>query len=347
MRTHVFMLQIGDRLITDTFNTVGLNILASGTILDADDIHKLTMHNIDYVDISVREPEFEEETYVIPSLFQVQALTFTDAVEGIKDIFHKAEKEGLIIEEEVDASFNPLINSFQEQKDVVALLLALNSKDDYTYQHSVQVGMLSYYLAKWLDKPESEALRIGKAGYLHDIGKSKVDSEILQKTDPLTNDELDEIKKHTIYGYEIIKHSFQDEPLALVALQHHERLDGTGYPLRKRDSELHSYSKIVAVADVYSSMISKRAFQDKRDLLYVLKELNSMSFGELDPKTTQVFIKHMIPNFIGKRVALSDGSRGTIIMTNPTDFFKPLIQVSETFIDLSHDSQLEITSIEI
>ena len=74
-----------------------------------------------------------------------------------------------------------MIESFQEEKDVVSLLLSLNSKDDYTYQHSVQVGMLSYYIAKWMNKSEKEALHIGKAGYLHDIGKSKIHSDILHK----------------------------------------------------------------------------------------------------------------------------------------------------------------------
>lgn len=87
-----------------------------------------------------------------------------------------------------------------------------------------------------------------------------------------------------------------------------------------KSTEIHSYSLIVAVADVYSAMISKRVYQDKRDLLFVLKELHRMSFGQLDPKITQVFIRNMIPNFIGKTVSLSDGRVGTIVMTNPTDF---------------------------
>jgi putative nucleotidyltransferase with HDIG domain len=342
------MLEEGDRLISDTFNKFGLNVLSSGTTLNSDDIKKLTMHNIDYVDISPRHTENKTDSEnIISPVFIEQALAFSDAIEGIKDIFHKAEREGVILQEDVDASFNPLIESFQQQIDLVSLLIALNSKDDYTYQHSVQVGMLSYYIAKWLGKSDSEALLVGKAGYLHDIGKSKIDDAILKKPARLTNEEFDEVKKHTIYGYEMIKQSFSEESLALVAFEHHERLDGNGYPMRKKGSAIHSHSRIVAIADVYSAMICNRVYQDKRDLLYVLKEINRMSFGELDPKTARVFIEHMIPNFIGKKVALSDGSLGTIIMTNPTDFFKPLIQIGEDFIDLSQDMHLEITSIEM
>ncbi|MNI37991.1 Cyclic di-GMP phosphodiesterase response regulator RpfG [compost metagenome] len=221
----------------------------------------------------------------------------------------------------------------------------MNSNDDYTFQHSVQVGMLSYYLAKWLDKSEEEALLIGKAGYLHDIGKSKIDQSILNKPSRLTADEFDEIKKHTIYGYDIIRHSYKDTGLAMAALQHHERMDGNGYPLRKKGLDIHPFARIVAVADVYSAMTSNRAYQKKKDLLYVLRELHRMSFGELDAEATQCFIKHMIPNFIGKKVNLADGRVGDIILTNPCDFFRPLIQIDSQFFDLSHETAIEIDSI--
>jgi putative nucleotidyltransferase with HDIG domain len=209
----------------------------------------------------------------------------------------------------------------------------------------VQVGMLSYYIAKWLELPEEEALLVGKAGYLHDIGKCKIDNEILKKPGRLSDTEFNEVKKHTVYGYEIIQQSFDNPALSLTALQHHERLNGKGYPMGIKNTEIHPYAKIVAVADVYSAMTSERIYQEKRDLLYVLKELNRMSFGELDPKATQVFIKHMIPNFIGKRVSLSDGRSGRIIMTNPTDFFNPLIQIDDEFIDLSNNPGIEIVTI--
>ncbi len=81
----------------------------------------------------------------------------------------------------IESAFNPMIESFQEEKDVVSLTAFFDSKDDYTYQHSVQVGMLSYYIAKWMNKSEKEALHIGKAGYFHDIGKSKIHPDILHK----------------------------------------------------------------------------------------------------------------------------------------------------------------------
>lgn len=349
MRIHVLQLIVGDKLISDSYNMVGLHLLSSGTVVDSGDILMLNRHNVEYVNIHPRGNEAvnELEEPTVRQANSKQLHSFNDAITGIKDLFAAVENGESIPNELIESAFNPMIDSFQEEKDVVSLLLSLNSNDDYTYHHSVQVGMLSYYIAKWMNKSEKEALHIGKAGYLHDIGKSKIHSDILHKPAKLTNDEYNEIQKHTIYGYEIIKKSLNDNTLALVALEHHERMDGTGYPLRKKSTEIHSYSLIISVADVYSAMICNRVYQQKRDLLIVLKELHRMSFGQLDPKITQVFIRNMIPNFIGKKVSLSDGRVGTIVMTNPTDFFRPLINIDNQFLDLSQLGDVEITKIAI
>lgn len=349
MRVHVLQLIVGDKLIADSYNLVGLNLLSSGTVLDAGDILMLNRHSVDYVDIAPRTSEIEAvvEEEPLHQANPLQVSTFNNAVEGIKELFSTVQDGGSISNETVESAFNPMIGSIQDEKDVVSLLLSLSSKDDYTLQHSVQVGMLSYYLAKWMNKSEKEALVIGKAGYLHDIGKCRIPLEILNKPAKLTKEEFEEVQKHTIHGYDIIRKSLKDDTLALVALQHHERMDGSGYPLRKFSNDIHSYSRIIAVADIYSAMISSRTYQERRDLLYVLKELHLMSFGQLDPKITQVFIRNMIPNFIGKKVYLSDGREGTIIMTNPTDFFRPLININGQFLDLSQLASLEITKIAI
>jgi putative nucleotidyltransferase with HDIG domain len=270
---------------------------------------------------------------------------FDAASDGIKDIFKLAIETGQIDDEQVMSNFNPLVDNFKQEKDVVSLLLTLNNKDDYTYQHSVQVGILSYYISKWMGSTEDAALLAGKAGYLHDIGKSNINITILNKPARLTVDEYEEMKKHTIYGYQIITKSMKQPELALAALQHHERLDGTGYPLKIKADKLHPLSKIIAVADTYSAMISTRVYQKERDMLHVLKELHRVSFTELDPEVCLIFIRNMLPHFIGKNVSLNNGEVGRIIMTNPTDFFRPLIKMDNQFIDLSLNRELQIDKI--
>lgn len=346
LRVHVLQISVGDRLLGDVFNSYGLQLLSAGTSLDREDIDKLAAHNVDYVDIIPHNDAVlaGDDTFAYYDGDSPQA-AFEGAIDGIKKLFESVREDGKLNEEEVALSFDPLVHHFQQEKDVVSLLLTLNSKDDYTYQHSVQVGMLSYYIAKWSGYSEQTALHVGTAGYLHDIGKSRIPSSILQKPGRLTDEEFAEIKKHTIYGHDILRASFADDELALVALQHHERLDGRGYPEGITDDRIHPMAKIVAVADVYSAMICNRVYQNKRDLLVVLRELHRMSFGELDPTAVHVFIAHMIPNFIGKKITLTDGRSGDIVLTNPSDFFRPLIKIEGTFYDLSHERNMEIASI--
>ncbi|SFI92753.1 HDIG domain-containing protein [Paenibacillus sp. UNC496MF] len=346
MHIHVTELQQGDRLIRDTFNSYGLHVLSAGKELNAPDIAKLFQHRIDYVDIETRsaeEPAIRTiESGLNPKWLPTVGPIYQDAVNGCEQLFRDAFQNGKIAEDDVVQTFQPLVDNFKMERDVVSMLLLLNTKDDYTYQHSVQVGMLSYYLASWLGYGEEAAVKIGQAGFLHDIGKCQIQDDILNKPDKLSRDEFETIKQHTVFGHRIIRESFGDSIAATVALEHHERIDGTGYPNCLPGSAMHPVSKIVAVADVYSAMISSRVYQKKRDLLYVLKELYRMSFSELDPETTHTFIRHMIPNFIGKRVELESGETGTIVMTHSSEYFRPLVRLGERFVDLTVERDYEV-----
>ncbi|MDQ8735727.1 HD-GYP domain-containing protein [Paenibacillus sp. LHD-38] len=330
----------------DTFNEYGLHVLSKGTVLNNQEISRLFQHRIDYVDIEQRVSDVAKgrtlESTVNPKWLPTVQPLYENAVKNFEGLFTKASADGKIDDAEVSNIFQPLLNNLQMERDVVSMLLLLNTKDDYTYQHSVQVGMLSYYLATWVGYTNEDAVKIGKSGFLHDIGKCRIDDLILNKPGKLTSEEYDEVKKHTIYGHEIISKSIDEPFAAFGALQHHERNDGSGYPNGLTGDEIHPVSKIIAVVDIYSAMISQRVYQQKRDLLFVLKELYKLSFKELDPFTTHTFIKHMMPNFIGKRVELVSGESGIIVMTHPTEFFRPLIQIGESFIDMATDRDYEI-----
>ncbi|MHA6483220.1 HD-GYP domain-containing protein [Paenibacillus sp. strain BS8-2] len=356
MRIHVADILDGDQLSHDIFNNYGLHVLSKGTKLYKNEISRLLQHHIDYVDIKDREiatstiESYNESNRTLEStvnpkwLPKVQPI-YENAVKRFEKLFENAFEQGIVHDSEVTEIMQPLLNNLQLERDVVSMLLLLNTEDDYTYQHSVQVGMLSYYLATWLGSSSEEAAHIGKAGFLHDIGKSKISGDILNKPGKLTAEEFDEVKRHTLYGHDIISDSFDNNDLALGALQHHERVDGSGYPHGLKGDEIHPISKIIAVVDIYSAMISARIYQKERDLLYVLKELHRLSFNELDPVTTHTFIKHMIPNFIGKKVRLNNKEFGVIVMTHPTEFFRPLVQTNEQFVDLTIERQYEIEHI--
>ncbi|MNC43233.1 Cyclic di-GMP phosphodiesterase response regulator RpfG [compost metagenome] len=197
----------------------------------------------------------------------------------------------------------------------------------------------------WLGYPKSERFEISKAGYLHDIGKSRVRLSIRNRVGQLNDEEEKELQKHTSAGYQIIRKSLRDHTTALVALQHHEREDGTGYPLGLHKDKIHPYAQIVAVANEFISKTFVSAEQPRRNFSTVLQEIYELGFGKLNEKPVQALIHNLLPNMIGKKVQLSNGHIGEIILNNPMDFFRPLVKVKETFIDLSKERNLNIREI--
>jgi putative nucleotidyltransferase with HDIG domain len=330
MKVHVMDLKPGDRLKTDTFNKIGLHVLPQGTTIRNEEIAVLIRHSIDYVDIENRN---------VSSLRDNMA----GALDMYESIFLEAATKGKFSQSMVDNTLKPLLEIMDKQRDVISLLLMLEH-DRNTYNHSLQVGLLSYYLAKWLGFTRVECYEISRAGYLHDIGKSQIPLSILKKK-VLTEDEREELKQHTSYGHDIIRESVVDRIAALVALQHHEFEDGSGYPQGLYHSKIHPYTRIVAVANHYMGMITASDLQPKQSHMTVLRKVHEMGFGKLHPKTVQVLIRNLLPNFIGKSVQLSNGESGVIIMNNPTDLFNPLIQVNKQFRDLSRERQITVEEV--
>ncbi|WP_244903459.1 HD-GYP domain-containing protein [Paenibacillus aquistagni] len=355
MRIQLTEVREGDILLRDIFNDHGTLVLSAGTILKAKDRGLLERHMIDQLDIierltpqysidSMAEAVVERHTSKNASKEQL-IHQYEAAIQHTNLIFESAAQDGMVEDEVIEQTYLPLLSQIEKERDVVSLMMLMNGEEDYTYQHSIQVSVLSFYLATWLGYSEENARRVGKAGYLHDIGKCMIDRKLINKPGALNDEEFDQIKQHTLFGQQIISNSFEDEWLSLAALQHHERMDGTGYPVGLTADRIHEVARIVAVADVYSAMISNRVYRKKQDLFSVLKEMNQMSYSLLDPHITHTFIRKMLPNFLSKRAKLSDGRVGIIIMNHHTEFFRPLIQLDQQFIDLSTNRSIEIEEI--
>lgn len=345
MRTHIMDLIHGDRLKSDAFNKVGLHVLPKGTRIGSEEIALLIRQNINYVDIDIRE--HDELTGPANKVDFSQRLreNFESTIQGYQSIFLEALTTGKFNQSMVDDKLQPLLETIDDRKDVVSLLLTLGRDDVNIYNHSLQVGLLSYYIATWLGYSKEEVYNISKAGYLHDIGKSQISQSIRNKAGQLSGEDLEEMRRHTKYGYDIIRNSMLDETTALVALQHHEYEDGSGYPLGIGKNEIHPYSQIVAVANVYVELTSSSEGHPKQSLITVLREVYGFGFGKLNERPVQALIHNLLPNFIGKNVQLSNGEMGTIVFNHPTDFFKPLVKVDDFFRDLSRERDIVIEEI--
>jgi HD-GYP domain-containing protein (c-di-GMP phosphodiesterase class II) len=237
----------------------------------------------------------------------------------------------------------PFIQQVSEKNDFYGVLAALQTKDDYTYRHNVAVGIISTLLGKWLKLKSEDLSMLTIAATLHDIGKMRIPDELLTRPGPLTDEEFQLMKRHTTYGYEMIRDTIGTNHLqALVALQHHERMDGSGYPFGVLGNRITDFSKIVAVADVFHAMTSDRYYRKASPLYEVLLQMEENVFGKLDPYICRVFINKLMQSMIGNEVELTDGRTGKIIMILATDPLRPLVNIDDDFIDLSKHRSIGI-----
>jgi HD-GYP domain-containing protein (c-di-GMP phosphodiesterase class II) len=162
---------------------------------------------------------------------------------------------------------------------------------------------------------------------LHDLGKTKIPDSILKKAGRLSAEEYSEMKRHTLLGYEMIGIlPGMTEQQALVALQHHEQEDASGYPFGVCGDKISHFSKIIAVADVFHTMVSERVYKKPIPLYQVFQEIYQRAFGLFDPIIVQCFITNVMNRMIGDPVLLSNGRVARIVLLHPDDLINPLVE---------------------
>ncbi|WP_018754651.1 HD-GYP domain-containing protein [Paenibacillus terrigena] len=242
--------------------------------------------------------------------------------------------------------FLPVMLQAADVTNVASLLAALQSKDDYLYRHLIGVGVIATLIGKWMGMNEGELSSLSMAALLHDIGKLRIPEEILNRPGKLTVEEQKLMRKHTIFGYKMLIETVGlNHRQMLVALQHHERQDGSGYPFGVGAAKIDIYSRVVAIADIFHALLSHRIYQSAHSFHDSLHQLKQNAFGTLDPQILGVFVHKLMLSLIGNKVVLSDGRIATIVMMNPIDPFYPLVQTDREFIDLSKGVHLKIKQI--
>ena len=239
----------------------------------------------------------------------------------------------------------PLIQDHRNIFRVIPEFYALMLIDDETFIHSVNVALISYLFGKWLGLSEDDKEVLLVSGLLHDIGKLKIKKGIIKKPGTLTDEEYEEMKRHAEYGYDILKNQKIDERIKLVALMHHERCDGSGYPQGLYGNQIEHFAKIVAIADVYDALTSNRIYRDGICPFEVIEIYENEGYHQFGVEYITPFLAQITETFIGATVCLSDGREGKIVMINEHRASKPIVQVDGIYIDLSRVKGLRIQSV--
>ena len=358
MRVTVQELQEGCILEADIFSKTNRPIFAKKTVLTEALIEVLKAFMINEVEV---EKTLVDGSRFSPSFISTGEYENEDKKEEIQlsftDLFLKSTLEykkeftswqaGLPIDiSKIRRLMLPLLEKIDDNPFEVFNLHRFSTMDTYLFQHPVAVGLISGYIGKKLDLEKGEWLQLALSGCLADCGMAKINPTILNKKTSLTVREYEEIKKHPVLSYKFVQNIAVLRKDAKVAiLQHHERLDGSGYPLKS--TKIHQYARIIAIADSFHAMTSERLYRNKQSPFKALEMILEDSFGKFDLPIVSSICSTIIHFSPGDKVKLSNGHVAEVLFADQKAPTRPLIKIESTgeILQLERNRQLYIDEI--
>ena len=324
-----------DQVVVDR---MGRNLIVRGAELDEyiiDSLLKMGIMAV-YIQDGEYEPEDPEKIASPAAKKQIEKLrtedrskvALSDSVrqrvsEGIQYMYSNTKDPQLASTTNSIAS--DLMDAIQNNDAVAIDINALKTSDEYTFKHSVDVATISMLLAKTLGLSSQQIYEIGVAGLMHDLGKTMIPLEILNKPGRLDDKEFEVMKQHPVFGYRIVKsHQEFNESVALAVLQHHEKINGKGYPLGANAQQINPYAKILSVADIYDALVTERPYKSAFSQRDAVEMIMSMT-AELDMNAMNAFLQSMILYPVDSIVELSNGEKARVVKNHPHYILRPTV----------------------
>ncbi|HEX3022150.1 MAG TPA: HD-GYP domain-containing protein [Lachnospiraceae bacterium] len=284
--------------------------------------HNLKRLGIDYIYVEDKASEGID----IPDPISVK--TRLECKETLRRTFEDFVSKGKLEVEQIHSSIETVINEILENQDVLIGLSDISSADEYTFAHSVSTTVYALLLARKLGYSKEMMDKLAIGTILHDIGKVYIDKDVIYKQGRLTEGEYEYVKNHTIFGYHALKKCRLISELSrIVSLTHHENMDGTGYPNGIMGKELHEFSRIVAIADVYDALTSSRCYRKRWTNQKAIEYLMKWSGTKFDTNLVGLFIQQVAVYQNGTMVKLSDGREAIVKDQNLGVPLRPIIRI--------------------
>lgn len=221
-----------------------------------------------------------------------------------------------------------LIEYIIDAGEVAHSLYDVKTYDNYTYLHSIDTGIMAAFIGLSMRLSEDDLKCLGLGAILHDIGKTRINCNIINKAGALTENEFTEIKKHPAYGAEILKNNYTiPEAVIKIVEQHHERVDGRGYPNGLKGNEVNKFANIVSVCDVYDAVSNDRSYRRKLKPNEAYELILAGSGSAFDEKVVSKFKETFAVYPLGSCLRLSNGVEGYVIKQNKNFPDRPLLRV--------------------
>lgn len=335
-------LQDGMRIDQSILDKTGRVLINRGTTLDEYMINSMLKLGIGGVYIgdglpdvppesNIKEPPvtketkhlIEQSTVADRNKVQLSQIVKERVNEGVQFIFSNTDSNTIV--STTDHIAKNLMKAISENDAIAVDIDALKVSDEYTFKHSVDVATMSMIIAKKHGFSNHEIYEIGVAGLLHDIGKTRIPNDILNKPSRLDDDEFTIMKQHALYGYQILKEKENiSDAIRLGVLQHHEKINGMGYPLGVPKEKICLYARILSIADIYDALVTERPYKkafSKRDAVEMLMAMTD----ELDISVMKSFLGSVILYPVGSLVELSNGEIAKVVENRPECILRPTV----------------------
>lgn len=357
-RIAVYQLVPGMKVAEDVYNYNRQLILPKGTILTDDIITRLEFYSIITIYVTDDEPvsspsegmsdsgesysqrlQATQEFKEFKQKYELETNDFRNALNDVVEKNTPLDTQALL-----DNVFN-LLNNSNGHLCLFDMLHNMREYSDSTFAHSMNVALICNTFAGWMHFSEEDTRTITLCGLMHDIGKLMVPLDILNKPAKLTDSEFNIIKKHPLNGYKILTSQNINPIVCAVALLHHEKCDGSGYPYGLKGDRLDRFSKMVTIADIYEAMTSARIYRGPLCPFKVVELFEEEGYQKYDTDYLLTFLSHIVNTYISYRVRLNNGQEGEVVFIHKHKLGRPTIKCGDEYIDLSTRPDLEIECI--
>ncbi|MCK8825682.1 HD-GYP domain-containing protein [Fuchsiella alkaliacetigena] len=311
----------GQKVARTIYNSEGNVLISAGMKLEKSYINRLQSLGI-------------ESIYIVPAEIPLVDVpdpisdeTRMEAVKTVREIIKKIKGEAAINSKKVQNMVSDIIDEILLDENKIVHLNDIRSYSDYIFHHSVNVAVLSLLIAMDFSYNREELRKLGLGALLHDVGMTFLDQELGEK-DKLSREEHSSFKEHTVYGYQTIKEIPGVHIIsAHVAYQHHEKLDGTGYPRGLKKEDIVEPAQLVAVANVYDALTSDGNALERLKPQQALKILTALGGHKLSFKYVEALTKHIAKYPVGSLVILNSGETALVLEVDKENLSSPVVKV--------------------
>ncbi|MBP1926366.1 HD-GYP domain-containing protein (c-di-GMP phosphodiesterase class II) [Sedimentibacter acidaminivorans] len=305
----------------DSFTTI---LLKKGQILSNLYINKIIYHDIPGV--YIKSDTFND--LIIES--KINQKLESESISQIKDVYQKFKntmgKIDIETIKQISIVVNKLISEILSKESLSNNIIDFKSYDDYTYQHCLNVAVLSISTGISLGFSEYELHELGMCGLMHDIGKMLIPLSIINKPGKLTKEEFEIMKTHPINSVNQLQYLVSSDVLRGIE-SHHEKIDGTGYPYGRKGNNIHRYGKILSVCDVYDALTSTRSYRKSCFPSEVIEYIMGCADTHFDYEILSKFLKNIVAYPVGTFVKLSNDKIAVVVKNYSDNIMRPLVRI--------------------